>query len=90
MKSKKLPGDNTFVPFGLLIETEEREKLYNFLAQHMIVGEIQWQLATQYYTPSEQAAYISEHSLMIQTDQRYDKEDMDYIYQTISEFFKTM
>ena len=90
MKSKKLPGDNTFVPFGLLIETEEREKLYNFLARHMIVGEIQWQLATQYYTPSEQAAYISEHSLMIQTDQRYDKEDMDYIYQTISEFFKTM
>ena len=45
MKSKKLPGDNTFVPFGLLIETEEREKLYNFLAQHMIVGEFSgsWQ-----------------------------------------------
>ena len=88
--SDKLSEDKKFVPFGLLIETEQRDKLYHYLAEHLIVGEIQWKLPREYYTPSQHAAYISEHSLMLQVDQRYDKKDMDYIYETVKAAFEIL
>lgn len=87
MLSGKLDSTNVFVPFGLLIKVKERDLLYDYLAKHLIVGEIQWVLPTQYYAPSEHAASISDQSVMIQIDQRYDIADMDYIADTIKQFF---
>lgn len=86
--SRDIGEGNDFVPFGLTILTEERDKLYQHLADHGIIPEIQWILPVEYYAPGDDAAYLSEHNLMLQCDQRYSQKEMEYVAETIADFFQ--
>ena len=83
-----LDQDKDQVPFGFQVVVEDREGFYKFLALHGVIGEIQWLLPVQYYTPSSYAAYLGEHSLMLQCDQRYGEKEMAYTVQVIRQYFE--
>lgn len=85
--AKPLDTEGGFVPFGFPILVEERDKAYRYLANHGIIGEIQWILPTQYYQPGEDAQYMSDHNIMLQCDQRYGKEEMKQVITCIKEYF---
>lgn len=88
MLSKWIGEGDENVPFGLTLLTEERDALYRYLVDHGIIPEIQWILPVDYYEPGDDAVYLSEHNLMLQCDQRYSAEDMQYVADTIIDFFK--
>lgn len=85
--AKELDKDGNFVPFGFPILVEERDKVYRYLAEHGVIGEIQWLLPLQYYTPGEEAKYLSDHNIMLQCDQRYSEKEMDYTAKLIEDYF---
>lgn len=82
-----LDSENKYVPFGFVLLTQKRDQLYDYLIKHDIIGEIQWVLPTEYYTPGEDALYLSQHNIMLQCDQRYGEKEMEYVVQTIKKFF---
>ena len=84
--AKPLDSEGGFVPFGFPVLVENRQDLYNFLASHGIVGEIQWILPTDYYSPGADARYLSEHNIMLQCDQRYGRKEMEYIVSCLKRF----
>lgn len=85
--SKSVGKDGSFVPFGMTILAEERDKLYHHLVAHNIIPEIQWLLPTSYYKPGKEALFLSEHNLMLQCDQRYSEEDMEKVVLALNSFF---
>lgn len=84
---QELDDEGKYVPFGFQVLVENREDLYQYLRRHKIIGEIQWILPVQYYKPSDYAAYLSEHSLMLQCDQRYGEKEMAYVIAVIQNYF---
>ena len=85
--SKPIGTDGNFVPFGMTILVEKREELYQYLTAHNVIPEIQWILPAEYYEPGQDAVFLSKHNLMLQCDQRYAREDMDYVENLLSAFF---
>lgn len=85
--AKQLDSNNDFVPFGFPILVDERDKVYRYLAEHGIIGEIQWILPDSYYTPGQDASYLSKHNIMLQCDQRYSEKEMDYTASVLEEYF---
>ncbi len=75
------------VPFGLVVMVEERDRFYHYLAERDIIGEIQWVLPLDYYDPGEDARYMSDHNLMLHTDQRYTEKEMDLVADAVAGFF---
>lgn len=86
--SKPLDTDGHVIPFGLTVLTEERDAFYEHMAKNGVIGEIQWILPTEYYTPGEDALYLSNHNVMFQCDQRYTEKDMDDIANKVESFFR--
>lgn len=76
-----------YVPFGLVVMVEERDRFYHYLAECDIIGEIQWILPLDYYDPGADARYLSDHNLMLHTDQRYTEKEMDIVADTVAGFF---
>lgn len=86
--SKDIGPYDDYVPFGLVILAEDRNGLYHHLVQHNIIPEIQWILPTEYYTPGEDAQYLSDHNLMLQCDQRYGISEMKQVADVIEDYFR--
>ena len=86
--SEKLDTEGNYVPFGLQIMVSDRDDFYQYLTENMIIGEIQWILPVQYYEPGPFAQKVSDHSLMLQIDQRYGKEEMDEVVRVIGNYFE--
>lgn len=84
--SKPLDSCGDYVPFGLTLLTENRDRLYHYLVQNNIIPEIQWTLPTDYYTPGNDALNLSQHNLMLQCDQRYGIPEMRYVANVIEEY----
>lgn len=82
-----LDPDEKYVPFGFMVLVEQRDEFYDFLADNKVIGEIQWILPEQYYKPGEYAEYLTQHSLMLQCDQRYGIKEMEYVVQVVKEYF---
>lgn len=85
--SKALDMEGKYVPFGMFLLVEDRDSFYDYLVGKGIIGEIQWVLPLDYYTPGEDARYLSLHNLMIHCDQRYTREEMCYVADSILSFF---
>ncbi len=83
-----LDQEKKYVPFGFVVLVENRDDFYEYLAKNRIVGEIQWILPEEYYTPGEDARYLSEHNVMLQCDQRYGKKEMAFVADKIKEYFR--
>ena len=88
MLSRDIGEDGDCVPFGLTILADDRNGLYQHLVQHNIIPEIQWILPTEYYTPGEDAQYLSAHNLMLQCDQRYGIPEMKRVADAIEDYFR--
>jgi dTDP-4-amino-4,6-dideoxygalactose transaminase len=85
-----LDQEEKYVPFGFMVIVNRRDEFYSFLAERGVIGEIQWVLPEQYYEPGEYAKFLSEHSLMLQCDQRYGIEAMEYTVEVIKEYFSKL
>ena len=85
--SKPITAGDGCIPFGLVILVEDRDAFHQAMIRKGILGEIQWILPTQYYTPGEDAQLLSNHNIMLQCDQRYTPADMDEIADTIAAYF---
>ena len=85
--SKPIDDAGDIVPFGLVVLAEKRDLFYKHLLQKRIIGEIQWILPVEYYTPGEDARYLSNHNVMLQCDHRYNQKDMEYVASSILSFF---
>ena len=83
-----MDADGNYVPFGFVVLVENRDEFYWYLAEHGIIGEIQWVLPTEYYEPGKAAQYLSAHNLMLSCDQRYGEKEMKYVAGVIKEYFR--
>ena len=83
----ELDQEDDIVPFGFMVIVEHRAEFYQYLAARGIIGEIQWILPTQYYKPSSYSAYLGDHSLMLQCDQRFGVSEMERTVQVIKQYF---
>ncbi len=86
--SRDIGEDGDCIPFGLTILADDRNGLYHHLVEHNIIPEIQWILPTDYYTPGEDAQYLSAHNLMLQCDQRYSIPEMKQVADAIEDYFR--
>ena len=80
--------EGKYVPFGMVLLTEDRDAFYAYLAEKRVIPEIQWILPREYYTPGEDAAYLSDHNVMLQCDQRYSEEDMQQVIRIVRAYFE--
>ncbi len=85
--AKPLDDNGGFIPFGFPILVEDRDRVYRYLADHGVIGEIQWILPTQYYTPGEDAQLLSDHNIMLQCDQRYGTDEMLRMADCLKNYF---
>lgn len=84
--SKPMDGPE-YVPFGLVVLVEERDRFYRYLADRDVIGEIQWILPLDHYDPGSDARYLSDHNLMLHCDQRYTEREMDLVADAVEAFF---
>lgn len=82
-----LDTEGKYVPFGMVLLTENRDDFYAYLTERRVIPEIQWILPREYYTPGEDAAYLSDHNVMLQCDQRYSTEDMQQVIEIVKAYF---
>ena len=76
----------TIVPLGMVICTEGRDALFRYLVQNGIYCNIHWR-PNESTMQFEDSDYLSKHCLTIPCDQRYGKVEMDYIVQTIKNYY---
>ena len=72
-----------FVP--ILVPNGKRDELRKFLIQNKIYCPVHWPL-TKYQQPTEQSLILYRDSLSLVCDQRYSKEDMDRLIETVKNF----
>lgn len=85
--SGPLDPEGKYVPFGFVVLVKRREDFYWYLARRGVIGEIQWRLPTDYYQPGEAAWYLSDHNLMLFCDHRYGEAEMNYVIETVKDYF---
>lgn len=72
-------------PFSFpIIVKNNREKLQLWLAKNDIYCQVLWPLPGEIYTNYKTASYLSYNMLSIPCDQRYSKDDMEYIAELIN------
>lgn len=84
----RIEKEDGIIPFGFQMVVPEREELKKYLIAHGVIPEIQWVLPDTYYEPSGYAQYMSEHSLMLQCDQRYGEKEMAVTCHWIQKFYR--
>ena len=74
------------VPLGMVICVDNRDDLFKYLIQNNIYCNIHWREneSTKLFADAD---YLSRHCLTIPCDQRYNREHMDYIYNTIKSYY---
>ncbi len=84
----QIPGsrEGDSVPLGMFMLTEERDALLAYLIQHGIYCNVHWR-TSEITAQHESSRFLSAHCLTIPCDQRYGREEMQYIHQVIREFF---
>jgi len=80
--------DEDEVPFNLPLYCECRDEMWNYLVdKYEVFPSVFWR--THLIEPVNQIdtiCYMGEHIMCIPVDQRYDKEDMEYLAKIINEF----
>jgi len=74
------------VPFGFVVLSKQRDKLFNYLIKNDIYCNIHWKLTNEFNNIDEVSRKLSERILTIPCDQRYGKKEMDYIIRTLESF----
>ncbi len=76
------------VPLYFPILTKDRAALQAHLVQHAIYAPVVWPKAECLGEVCKEAEYLYQHLLCIPIDQRYDKDDMNRVLETINQFCK--
>lgn len=76
----------TMTPLGMVLLTEDRDELLKFLILKDIYCNVHWRSneSTKHYSESE---YLASRCLTIPCDQRYGKEEMQHIYETMLKYY---
>ncbi len=79
--------DEDVVPFGFVILTNQRDKLFKYLIDNDIYCNIHWKLPDEVLSYSSDLSKVSNEILTIPCDQRYGKTECDYIVKKVTDFF---
>lgn len=82
----KVEREKGFVPFGIVIESTNRDELLNYLIKHNIYCNVHWRLVDK--TQNNDSNYLSHNLITIPCDQRYSDKEMDYIATVIRKYEK--
>lgn len=79
--------EGTMTPLGMVILCEERDKLLHYLISKDIYCNVHWRSneSTKHFQESE---YLAARCITIPCDQRYGEIEMNYIAQTLAEFYE--
>ena len=75
-----------YVPFGFVILSDQRNKLFDYLIDNDIYCNIHWELAHESSNIDMVSDKLSKQIITIPCDQRYGVKEMDYIIQTLETF----
>jgi len=78
--------EGEFLPFGMLILTEKRNELLDYLISKEIYCNVHWRLDGTDENPDME--YLAKHTMTIPCDQRYSFSDMDRIAEVIKEWME--
>lgn len=73
----KIRREDGYLPLGMVIQTENRDELLQYLIQNDIYCNVHWRLEPSQDNP--ELTFLAQHSITIPCDQRYGLEEMDYI-----------
>ena len=82
----KIQRTEGYLPFGMILLTEQRDELLQYLIKHNIYCNVHWRL--QPSTENQTVEYLAKHSITIPCDQRYGELEMDYIVEVLESWFK--
>ncbi len=78
--------EDGYLPFGMVVQAENRDELLQYLIKNNIYCNVHWRLDNM--DDNDDAVYLTQHSITIPCDQRYDLEEMDYIINTLERWQK--
>lgn len=82
----KIQRTEGYLPFGMILLTEQRDELLQYLIKHNIYCNVHWRL--QPSTENQTVEYLAKHSITIPCDQRYGELEMDYIVEVLESWYK--
>lgn len=89
IKGLTIPFDynEDIVPFGFVILTNQRNRLFEYLIENDIYCNIHWKLPDEVLSYSKDLFRLSNEILTIPCDQRYGKNECNYIVEKVTAFF---
>ncbi len=82
----KVKREADYVPLGMVIECNDRDKLLGYLIEKNIYCNVHWRLKVSPQNPNMEK--LSTHIMTIPCDQRYGTAELDYIADTIEQWIK--
>lgn len=82
----KIRREEGMVPFGMLIESTNRDNLLKYLIDNNIYCNVHWRLDER--KQNSDIKYLSDSVITIPCDQRYKEEEMDYIANVLEHWEK--
>lgn len=73
-------------PLGMIISVEDRDGLFKHLIANGVYCNIHWR-PNESTAEFDDSSWLSEHCITLPCDQRYGKEEMSYIVETINKYF---
>lgn len=75
-----------YLPFGMILQTENRDELLQYLISNNVYCNVHWRL--QPSKKNESVSFLAQHSITIPCDQRYGEQEMDYIVSVLERWYE--
>lgn len=75
-----------FIPFAFPVLVENRDDFRAYLIKNQVYCAIHWEMETEQQKGIKENIRLSEHILSLPIDQRYTKEHMEYLVETIQNY----
>lgn len=82
----KVHREEGYLPLGLVIQTENRDELLQYLIRNDIYCNVHWRLEASEENP--ELTFLAQHSITIPCDQRYGLEEMDNIVNALERWVR--
>lgn len=79
--SIKMKREEGYLPFGMVLQTKNRDELIQYLIQNDIYCNVHWRLEPS--EDNEDLTMLAKESITIPCDQRYGLKEMDYIVEAL-------
>ncbi|MBQ8041133.1 MAG: hypothetical protein IJ274_14920 [Lachnospiraceae bacterium] len=82
----KIKREEGYLPLGMVIETRNRDQLLQYLIEKGIYCNVHWRLEPSENNPDSNQ--LTKGCMTIPCDQRYGKQEMNYIVEALEEWYK--